>query len=414
MNSAASRKSETVNSAALRMSEKLADPTWYRISYSLAAQKLHAANGTKKGPDGLVKSPDKGASAAVKDMADLRSSVGVSGKRGFKEAEDDALEVIRVTAAVLADMGWRWAGRNPSWYVSWSERLPAALLRLVRRLRRKPRRRSIAGDWPLAKFLDRTVEPAAVLLVWSARIERRVLKSLLRRELRELENHLIALAENRAPERRPNKELRPDRRQYAEGGGGDWLFRYVIELADDRDPEHDRWKRFVAWLGVSRYRLRGKANYRVQYELACLFSRLAQKRPGADGKANAAVIERAREHLGRSLSELPEPRRTEAADWATRDPSLVGLRDADMSKFDQLVGVAGEQTPIGDTKLRSRFRIVLRLLAPAATVAATVLIVVGRIADVDHTETAGWILLGVTALISVGAGIKYVYDRVTA
>ena len=412
MNSDAVRKKETVNSAALRMSEKLADPTWYRISYSLAAQKLHAAHGTKKGADGLVKSLDKSASAAVKDMADLRSSVGVSGKRGFKEAEDDALEVIRVTAAVLADMGWRWAGRNPSWYVSWSERLPAALLRLVRRLRRKPRRRSIAGDWPLAKFLDRTVEPAAVLLVWSARIERRVLKSPLRRELRELENHLIALAENRAPERRPNKELRPDRRQYA--AGGDWLYRYVIELADDRDPEHDRWKRFVAWLGVSRYRLRDKANYRVQYELACLFSRLAQKRPGTDGKTNEAVAERAREHLGRSLSELPEPRRTEAADWATRDPSLVGVRDANRSKFDRLVGVAGEQTPIGETKLRSRFRIALRLLAPAATVAATVLIVVGRVADVDHTETPGWILLAVTALISVGAGIKYVFDRVTA
>ena len=411
MNSAASRKSETVNSAALRMSEKLADPTWYRISYSLAAQKLHAAHGTK--PAGrYVKRLDVSASAAVKEMGSLRRSVSASGEKGFKDAEDDALEVIRVTAAVLADMGWRWAGRNPSWYVSWSERLPAALLRLVRRLRRKPRRRSIAGDWPLAKFLDRTVEPAAVLLVWSARIERHALESPLGCELRKLEDHLIALAENPASERRPNKELRPDRRQYAPDG--DWLCRYVIELADDRDPKHDRWKRFLAWLGVSRYRLRGKANYRVQYELACLFSRLAQKRPGADGKANEAVVERAREHLGRSLSELPEPRRTETAGWARQDPGLAGLRDFDKSKFNQLVGVAGEQTPIGKTKLRSQFRIVLRLLAPAATVAATVLIVVGRLADVDHTETTGWILLGVTALISVGAGIKYVYDRVTA
>lgn len=406
-----------MNSAALRTSEKLADPTWYRISYSLAAQKLHAADGHREDraqqqDHELVERLRTSATTAVADMTDLLRSVSVSGEKGFAEAEKDALEVIKVTAAVLADMGWRWAGRNPSWYVSWSERFPATLLRLTRRLRRKPRRRSIAGDWPLARFLDRTVEPAAVLLVWSARIEQREREPRLRDERDRLEKDLVALAEERAPERRPNKELRPDRRQYAPDG--DWLSRYVIELADDRDPKHDRWKRFLAWLGVSRYRLRGRPNHRVQFELACLFSRLAQKRKEAGGNDSKAVFERAAEHLERSLSALPEPRRTETAGWAKQDPSLAGLRDFDRSKFDRLVGVAGEQTPIGDTKLRSRFRIVLRLLAPVATVAATVLIVVGRVADVDHTETAGWILLGVTVTTSAVAGVKYVYDRVTA
>ena len=220
-----------MTSAPLRKSEKLADPTWYRIEYSLAAQRFHAAGtpedaATKQDEETFVGAPGELTKDEVNKLKDevnkltgQRSSASVPDDDGFAKAELEALKLIRVTADVLAEMGWRWAGRQPSWYVSWSERVPASFGRLVRRLRRKPRRRSIIGDWPLAKFLDRTVEPAAVLLVWSARIERGTEGDSLGRYLTEL----AAVQEAEA--------------RIEQGSEGDSLGRYLTELAAVQEAE---------------------------------------------------------------------------------------------------------------------------------------------------------------------------------
>ena len=251
----------------------LADPTWYRIGYALASQKLNAGS--------------------------------------VRDAERDALRLIKSTSAVLTEIGWRWTGRQPTWFTSWYKRLPARLWRAVRRAAGRPRRRSVVGDWELARFLAHTVEPAAVVLWWSTHVERGCM-----------------------PETPKRSEVLPplDRREEKDPK---WLQDYLEELVAEQSPRPRR-KRVFGWLGVSRWRAPEELNDRVHYNLACLFSRLARLDDGGN-----AHLERSEGHLMRCLAREWGPRRGESAVWAARDPGLRGLRKHDPRRFEEIVGPEG-------------------------------------------------------------------------
>ena len=239
---------------------ELADPTWYRIRYGLASQQLHA--------------------------------------RRFVDAERDVLELIASTSAVLTEIGWRWTGRQPTWFTSWYKRAPARLWRAVRRLAGRARRRSVVGDWELARFLAHTVEPAAVALWWSTRVAQGSIP--------------------RTPEE-SDRVLRPlDRRREKDD---DWLEGYLEELVTEQ-PDRRNLKRLFGWLGVSRWRPPDEPNDRAHYNLACLFSRLAEQ----DVTQRDAHLERSASHLERCLAGEWGARRGASAGWAARDPGLSGLR----------------------------------------------------------------------------------------
>ena len=243
----------TPNRTPTRKREELADPTPYRIRYGLGAQRLHSGDS-----EGALR---------------------------------DAKALIESTSAVLAEIGWRWVGRRPPWFASWYKRAPAWLWRAVRRFFRRPRRRTIVGDWELAKFLADTVEPAAVALWWSARV-----------------------ADKKKMTAPPNKKLPPrkplDRRAPINDA---WLRAYLDELAAGQ-RKRSALARALAWLGVSRWRPPREPTYRVQYNLACLFSRLAV------ALETSALFDRSAACLEQSLAGATGPRRGEAARWALRHP----------------------------------------------------------------------------------------------
>jgi hypothetical protein len=298
-------------------------------------------------------------------------------------------------------MGWRWAGRQPSWYLSWSERLPATLIRFMRRLRRKPRRRTIAGDWPLARFLDGTVEPAAVLLFWSARIAGSDGRSdagveRVKQALRGPAQHEQA---------RP-----PDRRAYS--AADYWIENYLLELAGSRGGERERpaWRRFVGWIGASKHRARREPNSRIEYDLACLFSRLAHAERDTRGSTDEALLDRAANHLERSLSALMETRRKETADWASRDPSLDDLRQLGGERFRRALSQSAEPRPLDTARIRGVRRVLFRLAAPIPALVALTLVVVGRAADFDLVTTVGWILLAATIIVWIVGGVALAWS----
>ncbi len=304
---------------------ELADPTWYRIRYALASQRLHAGSVAEAENDAL---------------------------KLFCEAEDDALELICSTSAVLTEIGWRWTGRQPTWFTSWYKRAPARLWRAVRRAAGRARRRSVVGDWELARFLAHTVEPAAVVLWWSTRIAQRSVP--------------------KTPEE-SDRVLRPlDRRSEKDG---DWLQSYLEELVT-KQPKRHEFKRVFGWLGVSRWRAPDEPYDRVDYNLACLFSRLASL---DDGESRNAHLERSARHLKRCLAGEWGARRGESAHWAARDPGLRALKESNETRFEEIVGPEGEHarkpvpvTSAGHIRLRNGAIITLWMLGLAALVAIPV------------------------------------------
>jgi len=234
-----------------RAATELDDPTWYRIGYSLAAQRLHDAFSREHQEH--VHQGELGP-RALQIIFDLTGGSDAARRRvqaSFEAAEQQARLLIEETAAVLAEAGWQWVGRRPAWY--------------TRRTRRASRRR----DPQLAEFLDRTVEPAAVVLLWSARVE-----------------------QGRAPAvPGPSWGAAPALGR-ARFGHGDWLERYLAELVRDKWPAGSVFRRMAAWLGYSRFRQASPPVYQVQYNLACLFSRLALQ--ASEGRGDEDMI---REYL---------------------------------------------------------------------------------------------------------------------
>ena len=167
--------------------------------------------------------------------------------------------------------------------------------------------------------------------------------------------------------------LRPlDRRREKDD---DWLEGYLEELVTEQ-PDRRNLKRLFGWLGVSRWRPPDEPNDRAHYNLACLFSRLAEQ----DVTQRDAHLERSASHLERCLAGEWGARRGASAGWAARDPGLSGLRELDdEDRFEGIVDpeAKGVRKPVpipsaGRIRLKNAAIITLWTLALATLVAVMV------------------------------------------
>jgi hypothetical protein len=279
----------------------LGDPTWYRIGYSLAAQRLHAAMPDE---DRVWGENPGGLTGEIIDALRERQGRSREYGRGPVAAEAEALRLLVTTATVLAASGWRWAGRRPSW----SARLWA---RTVRRRRR-------VADPRLAEFLDAVVEPAAVVLLWSARVEA---------------GHGLERTPEIAGRAYASRPI--DRKRL----GAAWLVRYLDELLTPEPLPAKRWRRLLGALGFTRFRAARSRGYRVEYNLACLLSRTivfdgeGDPDPRDQEAANAAAS-----HLQRCFDAVGGPSLEQIASWAWQDPGLANLKRFARSRFETIVG----------------------------------------------------------------------------
>lgn len=266
------------------------DPTWYRIGYSLAAQRLHAATA---GGD-RFRGDDFGRETAgiLSRLEGIQAEVDELPT--FAAAERDARALAVATAATLRSSGWGWVRRRPAWFVRlWGHRGPAA-------------------DRKLASFLSKVVEPAAVVLVHSARA-----------------------GEGSAPKvrRSPDPSWALSRAELAGGEKHqDWFDRYLGELLGEDEIKRSRWLDLLAWLGSTKHRRPEPVNYRVRYNLACLFSRFVRSSEDRD------QIQIALGQLYLCLKAVDPRKRAQLVRWAWQDPGLNGLRNNAQGAFAELVG----------------------------------------------------------------------------
>jgi len=234
----------------------------------------------------------------------------------------DASNLATTASEELWRLRWHWVGRQPPWYV----RLPGLPGR-----RHWHRRREYLV---LAEFLDRVLEPAAIILHFSCRITEGQM------------NDPDWILEG--PKESPWPLKRPSRRQWRNSPEDElhhWLRKYLLELVKratpkppSKDPElrHRGWRRWLpsllldslqnlyGWLGVVCHHPTEDPHYRVRYNLACLFAR-ASTRAADRGK----FLRAAEEQLQLALKALHGTRRAALAEWAWRDPGLAALRDAE-------------------------------------------------------------------------------------
>lgn len=260
------------------------DPITYRIAYARAAQALHVR--TDDAEDRVVAGPEipltekmEGAIEAAVAGASLDELLSE-----IASPADEALQLVEMARAQLVLLGNLWVARPIAWY--------EPRMRLRRRWRRWR-----SADPKLPDFLTSVVEPATVVLLFSARVQ----------------EGWGPRFEDAAP---PSEKL--DRRfgLSGEDAPDEWLHQYLNLL---REPSAD-------------------VNYRVRYNLACLFSRAAWVSYLRDGGfADAYLIESAT-HLRLAVAGATGPRRRSMVEWAWRDPALSGLRRMDTERFTQIVG----------------------------------------------------------------------------
>lgn len=268
-----------------RRERHLGDPTWYRISYSLAVQLLDApASGTHGGR--AKASPVSGPAAA----------------------EQRAEQLLVKVRQQLWGAGWRQVGRRPP---LWRRR--------KLRSRRWPPRDSEIRDERVADFLDRTVEPATIVLLWSTRLmQGRRLDFLSRPAPR-------ALWRVSAPPR-PRGGGTPHTRERAYEA-------YLLQLLS-RPPRRSVVRRSLRWIGFALEPGR-HVSYRVRYNLACLLARAAVRE---EGEAQAQLLAMSVDQLATSFTDLEGPARDLLARWAWSDPGLRGARELLREDFIRIVG----------------------------------------------------------------------------
>jgi hypothetical protein len=264
------------------------DPVVYRIEYSLLAQELHRAT---LGHDG-------------NDAPRTKLSV-------------EALELIESTAKELRRLGWRWVGTGPSRLVRWM------------------RRRRGTEYVKLGAFLDTELEPATVVLHWSCRViegdwewAERALAGCLpklpggRRNV--ITRLMIASRRRRLRLRQVDRRRLNLRRRHEDEA---WLEDYLAVLAAPHSWRRPPVGRLLIKLGLSRLRPVPTPTYRVHYNLACLYSRLATRRTAADPQGKKHLDDALAQWkmcLGVATSRQEETLR----EWAAKDPGLKALRDA--------------------------------------------------------------------------------------
>lgn len=299
------------------------DPVAFRVKYALLVQRLHEATDR---PDGapaelkLLSAPAVRAAVEATERLGLAREEGLTRERSVNpgqalaSADADpigALALVEASERELRRLGWGWVGSEPPWYRRWL------------------RRRQSSGDRRLGAFLDRVVEPAAVVVFFSCMVERGKW---------EPERFLPKQTTRRRLRRRSFlHRWRQDRMQ--------WLDQYLDIL---REPERRKlWRplRFVAWLGLTALRPVPPTNYRVRYNLACLYSRLARHVLLVDGLDELESVEYERQFLAEAATHLSLcftrarlRQRDAIAQWARKDPALATLRLKDEERFFEIVG----------------------------------------------------------------------------
>lgn len=281
------------------------DPTWYRLRYSLAAQRLHVASVGAGEIDLELLEELTGGVGMSADLSELETS--------FPAAEMEARWLLASAAAILLRSGRRWVGCPPS-------RLGRAWARVRHRWARLRRRAHPLASARLAAFLEEVVEPAALVLFWSAGVGR------------ESEDLTIDL--------RARAAAPLDRRQWIGDESDRWRRDYLDYLLAPMLLPRSRPRRLLAALGLSRFSQPRRPGYRVDYNLACLLSRLlAFDRQRIAGQEREAIVNAAATHLRRSLDALGSERRRRVARWAWRDPGLAALRrESDGAPFRRIAG----------------------------------------------------------------------------
>jgi hypothetical protein len=260
------------------------DPIAYRIGYSRIAQTLHQASvdelrksesrrlcGRKR-----ADSKDEPSETVAEMVEDLVGSEPSQGRSANIEA--DALKLIAKASDELDELGLPFVGST------WGR---------VRGLYRwrEPER--------LAKFLGEVLEPAALVLYFSVRIEN---------------GHRDPWLLNP-----PRPERPPDRREHRRDESA-WLENYLGYLVNDGAAKGPP---FPSRLWKST----GKVNYRVRYNLACMYARLGAPRNASKVDARDAALKLAIKHLGIAIADARGGDRRALTAWAPFDPALAPLRD---------------------------------------------------------------------------------------
>jgi hypothetical protein len=275
------------------------DATWYRILYAAAAHRLHAA--ASREADRYDTLPD-----ALQER--FKTYLGRSEARTptYESAENAACHLVDITRQALLGAGHRWPRRPQR----------SGIRRLLRPRRRSP----LHGDKRLTTFLDRTLEPAAVVMLCSARLERGEPVPL---EIG-AKDHSYVVADRGA------KQI--DRK---------WLGAYVTELTADNAPTRTRWQRLAKRIRILKYRDAGSPNYRVRYNLACLFARAAAAEAKPSDVPRKELLARAAKELQSALVGVDALRRERVVEWARMDPGLAGLRSGAPELFEASLATAG-------------------------------------------------------------------------
>jgi hypothetical protein len=284
----------------VRRRKPSADPISYRIDYSIAVQILHAvsekrarevpgrARQRREPTPKLRQVVDAARSSLLREDSALLQP-------DLEAARAESLRLILKSAAELERQRWRRPGRRPPWY--------------LRRLRKARKRR-------LAEFLERVLEPAAVVLFWSCETEDDAMWEPGREPVALDRRSLLSAAE--AEDERAVKA---------------WLCAYLGDLLSSPVPQPTVPRRLWAWLGATRLRARSEPDPRVRYNLACLFSRRAARRfVVANEKPDRDLAEAARQ-LSLALSRSRGAQREALVRWAQEDPGLQGLRGGEGLPF---------------------------------------------------------------------------------
>lgn len=300
------------------------DPTYYRIEYMRIAQLLHQECGrmgsaqSRMRFDKLSRLTKRTVDEIAEELTEEQkkhAAKGLDKDAGTAELlSEQALELLATIVKELHRLRWYWVGRTPPWYLRW--------LGLGHRKRRLEYMR-------LAEFLDQIVEPAIVVLYFSCLVEKK------EEGLRELPDLNVPSAQ---------KIFKRNRRHAFKSGRDhheldpQWLNAYLAYLCTWQAPKpKPRWSqplalvpwlivKMLAWLGIVPLRPSSGPSYRVRYNLACFFSRLASH---LDEEEKRASLYEARLQLRLCIEALSGQERVDIAEWAEKDPALTELRSGD-------------------------------------------------------------------------------------
>lgn len=296
------------------------DPTGFRIDYSRIANLLHLQSQEKpptaaERPNEIAEpDPDEIAAPGLGEIAEKAIAVArrevtpEQRNRCLREGAipEQAAELVGRAARQLTLFGHRGVHQQPPWHVRVQQR-------------RRGRERLL-----LTRFLDRLLEPASVVLYFSG---------------------LVAERKNPdVPPEPPDSAAPPDRTKApaAPGEGParareEWLRQYLAFLRAESAPRIVPIHGPLGRLDLRRPPQPASPNYRVRYNLACLFSRLAASEAGGDDGVQKSYLAEAKRQLRQSLAAVRGRQRRAIVAWAEKDPGLEGLRERALKEFQEIV-----------------------------------------------------------------------------